>query len=83
MTTPTTLSLSLGTCMAWVLVLSVRTQLLCMKLSMLTVLHGAVKLMFRVAPLQKSANILLARDFTAKIADVGEFVSRTPSKLPC
>ena len=48
MTTPTTLSLSLGTCMAWVLVLSVRTQLLCMKLSMLTVLHGAVKLMFRV-----------------------------------
>ena len=27
---------------------------------------------FHVAPLQKSANILLARDFTAKVADVGE-----------
>ena len=40
MTTCTTLSLYLGTCMAWVLLLSVCTQLLCMKLGLLTVLHG-------------------------------------------
>ena len=40
-----------------------------------------MKLTIHVAPLQKSANILLARDFTAKIADVGECVRRAPFKL--
>ena len=53
-----------------------------MKLGMLTLLYGTVKLTSHVAPLQKSANILLARDFTAKIADVGECGSWALCKLP-